>query len=398
MKRRDFLKTTALATAGIAGSSIRLESDESKDVLKVKKYRKLGKTGIEISDISFGTGRLASASMIVRAVDRGINYFDTAPDYGKAEEMIGEAMGKIQRDKVYITSKMCTHIPYPGHLPLGTKKKEYIASVEGSLARMNTDYIDFCFVHAMGEMSRDIEEEKKRLLDEEMLAAVEEMKKAGKIRFLGVSSHGPSNMEDLMLEAVNSGLYDAFMPAFNFMNHPRLPEVLKQAHKKGVGIVAMKTLAGAKDMELEKGEEAFEHAALKWALKHREVAGLVLTIKTVSDLDLFLGASGVEFTARDQKILDRYARLYGRHYCRTGCGDCEPGCPSGVQIANTLRYQMYFREYGQEKMAMESYAALKDNAGICLDCSRTSCSDACTYGLPIRDMLREAHNTLSFTT
>jgi predicted aldo/keto reductase-like oxidoreductase len=394
MKRRDFLKTTALATAGITGSPLQVESQSDKP--SVQKYRKLGKTGLEMSDISFGTGKLPSSSMILRAIDRGINYFDTAPDYGQAEKYIGGAMENIQRDKTFIGSKMCHPVPYPGHLRLGTKKKDYISMVEGSLSRMKTDYLDLCMVHAIGEMNSDSEEEKKRLLDEEMLAAVEEMKKSGKIRFLGVTSHGP-NLEDLLLAAVESGHYDAIQPAFNFMRSPRIPEVLKTAHKKGVGVIAMKTLAGAKEMNLETKDEAFQPAAFRWVLKHPEVSGLIITIKKISELDLFLTASGQEFSSRDQKILDRYARMYGKEYCRTGCNDCEPECPYGVQIASIMRYQMYFKDYEMEKRAMVSYAALQENARSCLGCEKASCVGACTYGLPVRDMLREAHESLSFT-
>jgi aryl-alcohol dehydrogenase-like predicted oxidoreductase len=138
----------------------------------VKSYRNIGKTGLKMSDISFGAGKLSAASMVLRAVDSGINYFDTAPDYGQSEKTLGEAMGRLKRDKVIITSKFCNPMPYPGHLPLGTKKKDYIASVEGSLSRMKTDYLDFIFVHAIGEMNKDFETEKKRLLDNEMLEAL----------------------------------------------------------------------------------------------------------------------------------------------------------------------------------------------------------------------------------
>lgn len=394
MKRRDFLKTTALATAAIAGSPFSVAS--SPDKPSVQSYREIGKTGLKMSDISYGAGKLPSPSMILRAIDRGINYFDTAPDYGSSEKYIGEAMNRIQRDKIILASKMCDPGGYPGHLPLGTKKKDYIAAVEGSLSRLKTDYLDVCFVHAMGEKSKKKEEEQKRLTDPEMLSAVAELKQAGKIRFLAVSSHGPNHMEDLMMEAVKSGHYDLIMIAFNFMKFPKTPEVMKEARERKVGVIAMKTLAGAKDMKLEAKGEDFKPAAFKWVLKHPEVSGLVITIKTVDDLDLFLTASGQKMTSSDQEVLDRYARIYGRQYCRTGCNACEGECPSGVQIATALRYQMYFKDYGMEKRAMKSYAGLVPDAQACLTCPDPVCITACHYGLPVRDMLCEAHGSLSF--
>jgi predicted aldo/keto reductase-like oxidoreductase len=394
MNRRDFLKTSLLATAAVAATPLNVQSGVNKPT--VQSYQEIGKTGMKMSDISFGTGKLASPSMILRAIDRGINYFDTAPDYGSAERYIGQAMNKIQRDKIFIASKFCKTVPYPGHLPLGSKKRDYIASVVGSLQRMKTDYLDVCFVHAIGEMTKNKNREKKRLLDEEMLSAAEALKKAGKIRFLAVSSHGPNNMEDLMLEAVRSGHFDIIMLAFNFMKFPRVPVVIKEAKKRNIGVIAMKTLAGAKDMGLKSRGEAFSTAAFKWVLKHPEVDGLVITIKTVSHLDHYLQASGKSFTASDRKVLDQYARIYGKEYCRTGCDICEAGCSRGVEIANILRYQMYFKDYEMEKRAMEGYAGLRKNAKSCLSCEPPPCAGACPYGLPLKVLLTEAHKNLSF--
>ncbi|MGD1074619.1 MAG: aldo/keto reductase [Thermodesulfovibrionales bacterium] len=360
MKRRDFLKMAAFTAASVTVPPLHAETVS--DTPTVKSYREIGKTGLKMSDISFGAGKLSAASMVLRAVDSGINYFDTAPDYGQSEKTIGEAMGKIQRDKVIITSKFCHTQPYPGHLPLGSMKKDYIDAVEGSLSRMKTDYLDFCFVHAIGEMNKDLEAEKKRLLSDEMFEAVAELKKAGKIRFLGTSSHGPNNMEELLMIAVKSGRFDVIQPSFNFMKFPKLPEVMKEAYGRGMGVIAMKTLAGAKDMNIEGKGEEFSHAAFKWVLKHPEVSGLIVTMKTASDIELYLKASGGAFTAADQDVLDRYARLYGSEYCRTGCGECEGSCARGVEIASVMRYRMYFMDYGMEKRAIESYALLKKNA------------------------------------
>lgn len=394
MKRREFLKVSVLASAAVAGTP--LPSVAGDDKPRVRKYQEIGRTGLKMSDISCGTGKLPSPSMILRCVDRGINYFDTAPDYGPSEKYIGQAMKKIQRDRIIITSKFCTPYSYPSHLPRGKKKKDFIEAVEGSLKRMNTGYLDFCFVHAIGEQSKVREEEAQRLVDIEMLAAYDELKRAGKVRFLGVSSHGPNNMEDLLMRAVNSGHFDVIMVSFNFMKFPKIPDVLKMAKAKGVGVIAMKTLAGAKDSGVDQGIDPFAPAAFKWVLRNPEVNGLVITIKSVADLDLYLSASGQKFTAADQRTLDRYARKYGKEYCRTGCNQCESSCARGVAIASALRYQMYFKDYGMEKTAMQSYAVLADKADDCASCSTKDCTAACPYGLKVHAMLRDAHQSLSF--
>jgi len=395
MKRREFLKASFIAGASIAGTPLVARSAESEKP-KIRKYKEIGKTGLTMSDISYGTGRLPSSSMILRAIDAGINYFDTAPDYGSSEKYIGEAMKNIQRDKIIIASKFCSPYAYPSHLPLGSKKKDYVEAAEASLSRMKTDYMDFCFVHAIGEQNKNREKEEKRLLDEEMLSAFNALKQAGKVRFLAVSSHGPDNMESLLLTAVRSGHFDLIMPAFNFMSFPKIPDVLKEAKEKKVGVIAMKTLAGAKDSDFDSKGEPFAPAVFKWVLKHAEVDGLVISIKSIADMDLYLSASGEKFTGADQKTLDRYAKQFGREYCRTGCSKCEGSCPEGVSIATTLRFQMYYKDYGMEKKAIESYARLEAKASKCASCETEDCSGGCPYGLPVSSMLRQAHDDLSF--
>jgi hypothetical protein len=238
------------------------------------------------------------------------------------------------------------------------------------------------------------ERERLRLLDEPMLAAFDELRKEGKVRYLAVSSHGPYHMERLLTDAVESGRFDYIMPAFNFLKFPKMPDVLRLAAAKGVGVVAMKTLAGARDAGVAATEVPFEQAAFKWVLKHPEVAGLVVTIKRVSDLDLFLPASGQPFTALDQQALDRYAALYGADYCRTGCSACEPACPLGVPIASVLRFQMYFSDYGDQKRAMQEYAALERGADACAACPAEPCVGACPHGLPVAAKLMAAHRDL----
>jgi len=399
MKRRQFLQTSLLTTAAstIGVAATLTPAQAAPDKARVQRYQRLGRTGLEIGDISFGAGQVPSASLVLRAIDQGVNYFDTAPDYGRSETIIGEALSKLgQRDKVYIASKFCRPVGYEegvSHLQVGSSKADYKDAVEGSLKRLRTDYLDVVFVHAIGGVN-NYEGERRRLLDEAMLSAFQELKQEGKARFLAVSSHGPYHMERLLTDAVESGHFDAIMPAFNFLKFPRVPEVLKLAQAKGVGVVAMKTLAGARDAGVAAQGTPFEQAAFKWVFKHPEVAGLVVTMKRVSDLELFLPASGQAFTALDQQELDHYAALYGSDYCRTGCSDCEPACPVGMPIASILRYAMYFNDYGDQKRAMHEYAQLERKADACRGCAAAPCSPACPHGLPVAAKLQAAHRDL----
>jgi len=392
MKRRDFLKTTgAGAVAGL--TVLGGESKAQAAAPSIKEYRTLGRTGLKISDISFGGGHLSSPSLMARAVDMGINYIDTAPDYGPSEATIGRYLKQSGgRDKIHIASKFCHKEMYPGHLDTGASTQDYIDAVQGSLQRMNTDYLDVVFVHAMGEDGRGFED---RLLAGNMLEAYTKLKKAGKVRFLAVSSHGPNKMEKLLLAAVRSGHFDLIMPAHNFMAFPNVPNVIKEAQERNVGVIAMKTLAGAKKMNLKTGDEPFEHAAFKWVLQNRAIAGLIVTISNARDLKFYVEASGQAFTKSSQRTLDRYRTAFSSEYCRTGCGECLGSCPEGVNIAGVLRYDMYFSGYGQEKRAMEQYARIEPKADVCGGCGEAACESACPFGLPVRSLLGRAHENLT---
>jgi aryl-alcohol dehydrogenase-like predicted oxidoreductase len=180
MKRREFLKSSlTVSTASALGAAPAIASGKEEPAAveppRVRRYRPLGNTGFKMSDISFGTGALSSPNLFLRALQRGINYFDTAPDYGEAETHMGKVLAKYdKRDEIFIASKFCNPVPYQAgvsHLQLPKTKEDYVAAVEGSLKRLNTDRLDVVFVHAIGELA-DREREQSRLLDENMLAAV----------------------------------------------------------------------------------------------------------------------------------------------------------------------------------------------------------------------------------
>jgi uncharacterized protein len=394
MKRREFLKASTLATTALAGAPFTAAASDEES--KIKAYRDLGKTGLKMSDLGIGVGNVPPASIIRRAIDRGINYIDAGPGYAAGEDVLGEVMGKLQRDKLIITTKFS--VPYGSGRPLhvGSKKEDYIQAIEGSLARMKTDYVDICQVNGLGQESEKYEEEEKRLLDEEMLKAADELKKAGKVRFMGVTSHGPNNTEALLLKSIECGHFDMIMLALNFMQDSQWQKVLKAAANKRIGVVAMKTLAGAKRTDIDTKGGAYEPAALKWILSKPEVSGAVIRAKDIATLDLYLSASGQKFTVADMKILNRYSEQFANKYCRTGCNECQSACPKGVSIATIMRYQMYFKDYGLEKDAMECYAGLGKTAKECTTCEIRNCANACPYGLPVYAFLREAHDNLTF--
>lgn len=398
MDRRNFLKTTAVATSATLLGGRQKDAGAVKDAAtSIKKYNTLGKTGLKVADISFGTGKLPSPSLAERAFDMGMNYFDTAPDYGYAETLLGKFIKnrKSERSKMIIASKICDPLPYPGHLARDASPQQMIKAVDDSLKRLNTDYLDIVFVHALAENLDD----QKRMNGQNIPEALEKLKKAGKVRYTSFSSHGPYRMEKTVEMAVDSGIYDMMMVAFNFGKFPNLMPVIKKAYAKGMGVMAMKSLAGGKHLDLGKfgaDDASFAQSALRWVNSHKEISGTVITVTNVDMLKSYVAVSGSKFTAADENILNRYAKTYINKNCRIGCGECLSSCPEGVNVAAVLRYDMYYENYIDHKeIALAKYAALKENGSPCAQCSSARCEGACPFGLPVRDMLVKAHSNLS---
>jgi predicted aldo/keto reductase-like oxidoreductase len=371
----------------------------------VRRYVPLGRTSIQISDISFGASRLNAGeeAIVAHAFERGINYFDTAESYsgGDSERTIGNAL-RGKRDKVYITSKV--------EAGATDRKEALMATLEGSLRRLGTDYVDVYFNHAVNDV--------RRLQNPEWHEFTARAKEQGKIRATGMSGHAGHLIEcldyaletgsvDVILVAYNFGqdpaFYQRLTRSFDFIaRQPDLPRVLRQAKAKGVGIVAMKTLMGARlnDMRpFEKGGATFAQAAFRWVLSNADVDALIISMTTPARIDEYLGASGWRSAAYDDlPLLRRYAQMHGDSYCRHACHDCESACPYDVPIADVLRTRMYAQDYGDLKLARHEYARLGAGASACLTCAQQVCADACTHGLAIHTLLAPMHHMLASQT
>lgn len=356
---------------------------------QVRAYRPLGKTGHRMSDISFGTSGLDDAAVVKRALERGINYFDTSPDYSRAgsERVLGEGIKGHPREELFIVSKFCTA---DGHLPNDAPPAEVISAVEGSLTRLGVDYLDLAHIHACDSIER--------LMNPNIHEAAERLKEQGKLRFVGVSSHTP-HLETVMRHAVDSGKFDVIMVAYNFANWPDLTNIFRDAHEKGVGVVAMKTLKGAQHTVLSdftpSERESFPQAAFKWVLGNPHVSGLVVSIDSLRQVDEYLAASGQRASEAELALLERYDALVSGDYCRPGCGACLSSCPRGVPIDDVLRFATYYRGYGQQRVALEEYARIPAgrDASACAACP-APCEPACPFGLRIGEKLRAAHEML----
>jgi len=187
--------------------------------------------------------------------------------------------------------------------------------------------------------------------------------------------------------------------AYNFNNWPDLTTIFHDAKQRGVGVVAMKTLKGAKATVLKDfadQSQAFSQAAFKWVLSNPDVSGLVVSIRDLNQIDEYLYASGQPVQPSDVALLQRYDDLISRDYCRPGCGACLDRCPYGVPVDDVFRYAMYFENYGRERDATARYAALPAGrtASHCATCP-APCEAACPFDIPIRDKLTRFHRLLT---
>jgi predicted aldo/keto reductase-like oxidoreductase len=402
MERKDMDRRKFLTTAGTGAGLMTLSASAAEPAPRIRATDTLGRTGLPVSDISFGSSRLRTGQeeLVHHALDRGVNYFDTADSYtgGQSEKVIGNAL-KGRRDQVYIVSKT--------KVWADDSRDDIMRALEGSLRRLQTDYVDVFFNHAVNDTDR--------LDNPEWFEFVEQAKAQGKIRFTGMSGHA-GRLTDCIAHAVDNDLVDVLLVAYNFgqdpafyesltrsfnriATHPGLPGVLHRAREKDIGVVAMKTLMGARlnDMRpYETGDSTFAQAAFRWTLSNPDVNALVVSMTSTTQIDEYLQASGAaSVSAGDLKLLRRYAQLNGTSYCRQACNDCAGACPYGVPISDVLRTRMYAVDYQDLDFARREYAELTSNASACLGCSGEPCAAACSHGLNIAELCAPTHRILA---
>jgi hypothetical protein len=407
--RRTFLRVGAM-TGLASGIPINALADNKLvDAAKdqgVKRYVTLGRTGLKISDISFGSSRLRNGQehLVRHALDRGVNYYDTAESYtrGVSEVVVGNAL-KGDRDRVHIATK--------SHVGPDDTADQIMERLETSLGKLQTDYVDIFFNHAVNDVER--------LKNGAWFEFVEKAKRQGKIRFSGFSGHAgrltdcidyavEQDMVDALLVATNFGedpsfyeeVYERLTKGFDFVaKQQALPDSLARAKAKNVGIVAMKVLRGAKLNDMRPYEAAgatYAQAAFKWVLKNPSVDAAIISMTSTDDIDEYLGGSGGQAVSEtDMELLHQYAQMTDMTYCRHVCNDCQGACPYNVSIADVLRTRMYATDYGDFSFAKAEYQQLEHNASPCLSCDGEPCRDACTHNLKIADLCGPTHQLLS---
>jgi hypothetical protein len=360
-------------------------------------YRTLGRTGLKVTSLSFGCMTTSDQSVIEHAADVGIVHFDTARSYqnGNNERMVGAAL-KGRRQSVVISSKSA-----------GKTRQETLADLDTSLRELGTDHLDIWYLHMKNEPAEVTDD----LLDAQRIA-----KKDGKIRFAGVSTH--FNMDRMLPYLAKLGQTDVALTTYNFamrsvaaeMNtntqasKTDMTSVIREARKSGMGIVAMKTMAGGTS-RVQRGDrlygaepqalvkqlsrEGAPLAAIKWALRNESLDTAIVCMTDHDQLQENLRAMAEPYTEKDDRLLAEQLAYIGPIYCRM-CGSCKGVCDKGVPVPDMLRFLTYAESYGQFAMARDRFLELPERVrGIrCGDCA--ACSVDCPNGVRVRERVSRA--------
>jgi len=383
INRRDFLKagfmgaTSALLAPDALAETVQQYAAAGPFAFPAPVYRTLGRTGMRVTMVSFGAMLTPEPEVIRVAFEHGVNYVDTARKYmgGKNEEIVAKAL-KGRRDKVYVASKT---------LPESRSRADIIRDVEASLKALGTDYLDVIQLHNLTN--------RERIFLPETREAIAALKKQGKVRFCGVTTH--KNQAEVLnaLADDKDHFFDTALVAYNFKNGNEVGPAIERAATAGIGIIAMKTQAGGYETQ-EMGRISPHQAALKWALQNPHVTAAIPGMKDLSHLKENIAVMGMPFTPADQRILHSYGRAVQPFYCHL-CGRCEAGCPQGVEISTVNRALMYAEgAYRNRELARATYAELPavTSASACLECS--GCTARCVNGLDIAAKMERARAML----
>jgi aryl-alcohol dehydrogenase-like predicted oxidoreductase len=351
-----------------------------------REQRPLGKTGFQVGPVGFGAMTTRDPEVIRFAVERGVDYVDTADCYmgGENERIVGRALAGI-RDKVVLATKV--HI---------AEVDRMILSAENSLRSLKVDVIDILQLHGISTEAE--------VTDERAREALRRLIDQGKVRAAGVTTH--RGQETVLRAVATYGFYKTVLVAYNFRSDTGVAATLKGAlgmseglsdtiravAGSGIGVIAMKTQAGG--YASPPGGFSPHQAALAWVLANPGVATTIPGMTSYAQVEENLGARGKRFGLADRIALGRYALEIGDRHCGL-CGACGGVCPRGVEVPTVLRTLTYLEGYREEDLARSAYGSLPPgrNAAACGECE--ACLVACRLRLPVGRLARRAHARLA---
>ena len=321
----------------------------------------LGKTGITVPQNAFGAlpiqrvDKETAVKLLRRAYEGGMRFFDTARAYSDSEEKVGEAFEEM-RDKVYIATKTGAKTP-----------EEFWEHLETSLKNLRTDYVDLYQFHCADQCYRPGE-------GTGMYECMEEAKRQGKIRHIGITAHKLYIAEEI----VRSGLYETLQYPFSYLSSKREEELVENCRKADMGFIAMKGLAG--------GLINRSDAAMAFMSRFEQVLP-IWGIQRETELEEWLGymKDTPALTEETAAFIEKEKQELTGDFCR-GCGYCMP-CPAGIMINQCARMSLMLRRAPSSAwLTPEMQVEMKKIEG-CLECRQ--CVEKCPYELNTPELLKK---------
>ena len=379
INRRNFFKT-GIAGAGMVAISPKLvraaASFQENNII----YRTLGKTGLKVPVISFGVMRSDNPGLCKAAYDKGIRLFDTANGYqgGNNELMLGKFFKDYKRESFILATKVKPNTDREGKPNDQTNPERFLEMFNTSLSRLQMDYVDILYIHDVSNPE---------LLEyKPIVNSMKKLKKEGKIRFMGFSTH--RNEPAMISAAADTDNWDVILTQYNYKVAylADLNIAIKKAGNAGIGIVAMKTLAGGGYLDRERTKPMNTTAALKWVLSNPDVHSIIPGMTNFDQLEL--NAKILEdISLSDQEKNDLLADNSVPGLFCSGCMQCVPSCRKKLPIPDLMRAYMYAYGYSMPSMAQNLLAELGTTADPCGNCG--SCNIKCSRNFSIHERISD---------
>jgi predicted aldo/keto reductase-like oxidoreductase len=256
-------------------------------------------------------------------------------------------------------------------------EKTFLDRFDECLTRLGLDHVEVLYIHNNTDPAH--------VRNEAVLGAIQKAKRAGKARFIGITTHG--NEPAVIRAAIEMKVFDVILTSYNFKQGHReeVRKAVAEAAAAGIGIVAMKTQAGVY-WDREKTQIIDMRAALKWVLSDPNVTTAVPGFTTFDQLkEDWSVVNDITLTPEDLRSL-RLGEPAAGLYCQQ-CRQCVPGCPKGLPIPDLMRSYMYAYGYRNLQAAHELVASLGVEAEPCGSCG--SCTAVCAQGFDVANRVRD---------